>query len=128
MILHDHWCKYCGTSFEAMVEWDERETTCPGCNGRAERYYKSGCANTMPVDAAWLKTLVDVVDKDPTKPHCVEFLKSQTRDNYERWKKCENLRHLEPGERPSRPEPFDVDRHAEKVAELRQQRNRIEVR
>ena len=128
MVLHDHWCKFCGESFEAMVEWDHRETTCPSCNGHAERYIKSGCANTTPIDAAWLKTLVSVVDKDTSKPHCVEFLKNQTRQNYENWKKGEGVRHIEPGERLSKPEPFDVRAHADKVAELRQARNRLEVR
>lgn len=127
MILHDHWCKFCGTSFEELVNWDQREIPCPSCGKTAERYFKSGCANTMPIDAGWLKSLVEVIDKDSNKPHCIEFLKNQTRDNYHNWMKGEGIRHLEPGEKPSKPEPFNMDRHTEKVAELRQQRNRLEV-
>ncbi len=127
MILHDHWCKFCGTSFEAMVKWDERESSCPNCGKHAERYFKSGCANTEPIDAAWIKTLHEVVDKDSNKPHVVEFLKSPTRENYKRWMNGEGIRHLESGEKMARPKPFDVEAHARKVAEYKIQRERIEI-
>lgn len=126
-ILHDHWCKFCGTSFEELVNWDQREIPCPNCGKTAERYFKSGCANNMPVDAAWLKTLHDVVDKDRGKPHCAKFLKSPTRENYQKWMKGEGIRHIERGERLAKPEAFDASAHADKVMELRQARERIEI-
>ncbi len=126
-ILHDYWCKFCGTSFEQIVNWDQRQVPCPACGKMADRYYKSGCANTMPIDAAWIKSLHDVVDKDSTKPHVTEFLKHPTRDNYQNWMKGEGIRHVEQGEKIARPEPFDEARRARKIMEHRMQNNRIEL-
>jgi rubrerythrin len=127
MILHDHWCKFCGTSFEEFVNWDQRQVPCPNCGKPADRYYKSGCANTIPIDAAWIKTLHEVVDKDSKEPHCTEFLKSPTRENYHNWMKGEGIRHMDPGEKLYRAPQFDETKHAERVMELRQTRERIEI-
>ena len=53
----------------------------------------------------WIKSIREVVEKGSDKPHCQEFLKNPTRDNYKKWMKGEGLRHLEAGEKPGRPTP-----------------------
>lgn len=125
-ILHDHWCKVCGNDFEAMVEWDQETTRCPRCGFDAQRYYKGSCTNA-PIDAAWIATVRDVVDKDPRKAHCQEFLKHPTRANYQAWMKGEGIRPLEPGERPCRPSQPDVGRITDKIMQRRMARRAIAI-
>ena len=54
------------------------------------------------VDAPWISTVLEVVEKGSDKPHCNEFLKHPTRANYNTWKNKEGVRHLEQGERKSK--------------------------
>ena len=127
MIMHDYFCKFCGHDFEAMSDWDKEEIECPECHKWANRYFKSGCSNCDPIDANWIKTIRDVVDKDSKKPHCIEFLNHPTRENYKAWLKGEGLRHIESGESIRKPPSFDEKSHLEKLNRIRMRKNRIEL-
>ena len=103
MILKDFKCKTCDEITEFLVRTDPvpGQQVCPICNGYAEKIFS--VSFTAPVDSAWVSSVLEVVDKHSTDPHCTEFLKHPTRSNYKNWMKGEGLRPLEPGEKVKRP-------------------------
>ena len=86
-------------------------------------------ANESP---SWLKSVVDVCDKDSAKAHVREFVKNPTRRTYQNWMKGENIRpvdHTEHGGPPQRtrpPEP-DLSKVREEIARKHYERRRVEV-
>lgn len=99
MIIHDYQCQVCEEITEHFITDSSRipdQILCPICNGYADRIVS--LSQTSPVDASWIGTVREVVDKNPDKPHCQEFLRHPTRANYKAWMKGEGLRPLEPGE------------------------------
>lgn len=108
MILYDYECP-CGNTFEALAQIEEKEMPCPKCGKQARRIISSSghyCANQ---DAPWIRSVVDVVDKDSTAPHVVEFRNNPTRENWKKWMKGEGIRPMEGDEKP-RPLFTDEDR------------------
>lgn len=128
MPIYDYQCTVggCGHTFEAIAGIEERTLPCPECGQEARRILKAGGVNVANEDAPWLRSVLEVVDKESNAPHVVEFLKNPTRSNYKAWMKGEGIRHLEPGEKSVK-EGLDPRRHAEKIMQLRQQRERIEL-
>ena len=98
MILKDYECQVCGEITEDLVDSKNvpDQIICPICNGYADKILT--ISQTHPVDAAWIGTVLEVVDKESTKPHCREFVTHPTRANLKNWMKGEGLRPLEPGE------------------------------
>lgn len=99
MIIHDYQCENCKAITEHYVSADNipDHTLCPSCNFKAVKIFRP--SQTSPVDASWIGSVLEVVDKDSDAPHCKEFLKHPSRANYTAWMKGENLRPLEHGER-----------------------------
>lgn len=100
MPLYDYRCTVCDGEQELFLNLKDLDNkiVCE-CGGEMTRLFTIGhgaiCHND---DADWLKSVTTVVDKDPNKPHCQEFLNNPTRSNYKKWLKGEGLRPLEPGE------------------------------
>ncbi|MBC8318449.1 MAG: zinc ribbon domain-containing protein [Desulfobulbaceae bacterium] len=102
MIIHDFECQDCGKIKELFIPYEFGNTCVCECGGIAKKIITF--SQTAPGDAGWIKSVLDVVDKNPDKPHCQEFLRHPTRENYQVWMKGEGLRPLEPGEKPKRPD------------------------
>lgn len=101
-IIKDYQCSQCQRITEHYVKTPPPETTtCPHCDGIAEKIITMNL--TAPVDAGWINSVLEVVDKHSDKPHCKEFLNHPTRANYKNWMKGEGLRPLEPGEKRAKP-------------------------
>jgi len=126
MPLYEYHCPDCGNVEERIGKLDERNIDCSHCGGTAERKISVSGVNCANDDAPWIRSVLEVVDKDSTAPHVVEFRKNPTRTNYKAWMKGEGIRPAEGGERRQKKD-FNVDRHAEKVWEARQARHRIEI-
>ena len=128
MILVDFECPECGFVFEEITDSSVVKFLCPNCGCQdAKRIISVGDVYTANEDTAWLRTVREVVDKDPNKPHCQEFLKNPTRTNYKRWMQGEGIRPLETGE-PMKPPPVDISNLQKEVFKNYRKRNRIEVR
>ena len=99
MILKDFFCENCQTTQEEFVNAGSipDDVECRLCHSVAKKIVSM--SHTIPLDASWIGRVREVVDKKSNKPHNIEFLKHPSRANYEAWKKGENLRHLEPGEK-----------------------------
>jgi hypothetical protein len=121
-------CPECGKEDEVITNVDNRETACRFCSGgrtaRVPAVRGPGLANE---DTPWVRSVLEVVDKESKAPHVVEFLKNPTRSNMRAWMKKEGIRHWESGEKPRKFE-FDESRHAEKVMEMKIRRERYEIR
>lgn len=109
MICVDFRCHACGYTKELIVNTYKIKTkVCPKCGYDMYRILTLGRGNSMPVDCDWIGTVREVVNKNPNtqKLEDREFLKSPTRQNYNKWMKANKLRPLESGERtePKKPD------------------------
>jgi putative FmdB family regulatory protein len=132
MPIYDFECGSCGAIVERYAKIEEEVLACEKCNSEAHRIISvSGhyCGNE---DAPWLKSVVEVVDKDPNKAHCQEFIKNPTRRNWKAWMAGEGIKPA-PGNHhggpptASRPEPPDMSKANREGWEKHQKRMRIEV-
>lgn len=110
--LFDFECADCDVVFEALLDVSTNVHTynqwpsCPLCDGKnTEKIIGVSTVYVGNQDANWLKSVSEVVDKAPWKPHCVEFLKNPTRANHRAWMKGEGLRMMEDGEQHQRKKP-----------------------
>ena len=136
--LWDFKCITCDFVFEDIVKGDILTTDCKKCGLEAERIFTPSGQYLGNQDADWIKTVIDVVDKDNNSPHVQEFIKNPTRDNYHRWMKKEGLRPLEIGgsqhgedyynkRAREEAEKNHVPHITEAVMKLRRERQRIEL-
>lgn len=137
MPIYDYECQdpKCGyLETDRFAHIDEQELKCPKCNNTSKRIISlSGihCAND---DAAWIRSVTEVVEKDPSCKASMQFLKNPTRTNYKRWLDAKNLRHVE-NVKGAPPEAFDrskqqidMERINKAVMERRIKRNTLHVR
>ena len=124
--LHDHECTVCGYEHEEYIEWDNHSCFCPLCENLSIRVYKAfkGIQHDAP---SWMKDVIEVVDKDGTKPHCNEFLKRQTRASYKNWLDGEGIRPLAEGESMKKG-PNNTSSLRRKVRDSFKDRNSITIR
>ena len=127
MPIYDYECEN-GHVTEWIAKPDEIEMKCPECGCLAMRIITASGEYLGNQDADWIKSVVDVVDKDSKAPHVREFMQNPTRKNYQNWMKGEGLRPFEPGERPKKPPPFDERAHHENVWRKHRERKKIIVR
>jgi len=135
--LWDFKCKACGKIFEDIVEAGELAVKCR-CGDEANRIFTPSGVFTANEDAAWIKTVLEVVDKDDKSIHTQRFIKNPTRSNYKEWMKGEGLRPLEVSksqhgeEYQSRRDRLEYEKNhthmmTEAVLSRRAKRNRIEI-
>jgi putative FmdB family regulatory protein len=132
MPIYDYECGSCGAITERYAKIDDEILACEKCASDAYRIISVGghyCGNQ---DAPWLKSVLEVVDKDPSKPHCVEFRKNPTRANWKAWMKGEGIRPAGdtygggPITAQKPPEP-DMSKVRKEVWEKHRKRTRIEI-
>ena len=134
--LWDFECKKCGI-FEDIIESEEDTTTCK-CGAEVHKIFTPSGLYLGNQDAPWIRTVLDVVDKDDKSPHVQEFVKNPTRDNYHRWMKKEGIRPLDTGHSRHGEEYYNkqarqeqenthVARMTDAVMKMRQKNRRIEV-
>ena len=112
LILWDFECPKCG-QFPGLVNSGETKTECK-CGRTAHRVFTPPGCNTSNQNAAWIRTVLGVVDKDSKEPHVVEFRKNPTRSNYEAWMKGEGIR----------PAAISISQHGEEYEARRNKKER----
>jgi len=130
MPIYDYECEACGYTWESFVSVDETVIDCVNerCGGKAKRLLGVPGVNVANQDSPWIRSVLEVVEKNSGKPHCEEFLKNPTRKNYQNWMKAEGLRHLEPGEKAGRPDGAAIHRKiTDEVYDKHRRRNAIEI-
>jgi len=128
--LFDFECPKCGNIEERIVHHSVGFVKCSKCQkGASKKIISVSGTNCFNDDSPWVRTVLEVVDKDSKAPHVVEFRKNPTRQNYKNWMKGEGLRHMEPGEE-RKPYTKDVDttKLNKEVWEAHRERNRMVVR
>jgi len=127
MPIYDYECHDCGQVWEVIKAINNhRLQLCPECKCIGKKIITASGVYTGNQDATWVKTVLEVVDKEDRAPHTQEFLKSPTRKNYKRWMQKEGLRPLESRE-GTKPPPPDLTRVNRKTWENLQKRRRIEI-
>jgi putative FmdB family regulatory protein len=127
MPVYDYLCRKCGEINDEIRGYDEQYIKCPDCGRKSKRLITG--TSRQNDDAAWVRSVVDVVDKKSKNPATREFIKTPTRANLKRHLQATGLRHVEPGEQLGRITPdFDVKAHTDKLMKYRQQKNSIELR
>lgn len=133
MPLYDFRCEQCETTAEHMAEADEKARRCEDCGGLMNRLLSWRDSNVLREEAPWLRTVLDVVSKESTKPEVLEFRRNPTRSNYKRWMKAEGIRPHEPGEHEEarrereRNEQAMEREQAKRLVERLHERRRIEL-
>lgn len=138
MPIYDFECEKCGKVKEHILSVREMEqegklyyVTCPDqkCNGRARHIITMSGQHVGNQDASWVRTIADIIPKDATADkHDRQFLKSaMTKKDLKTWMSGKGLRHLEPGEKPRKPKPPNMERINKKLTENLIKRNRIEI-
>jgi len=126
MPIFDLQCNQCDAVIGDIVILSREEYVCPYCGGDTRKLITLS-KNSFEQDPAWIKTVLEVVDKDSGKPHCDRFLKNPTRSNYRAWMKGEGLRPMEnehgavPTEPRTLPEP-DMKPLMKELMEKRRER------
>jgi hypothetical protein len=134
MPIYDYQCSNpaCNEITESVESIDTECIICPKCHYMAARMFSPMGTVRFADDAAWLKTVLEVVDKDSKAPHVVAFLKDPTRSNYRAWMKGEELRPRDPAERPhkmtEKEARADHQRRTEYAMQRHIERKRLEVR
>lgn len=132
MILSDFECLECGEIFEQLCNSDDQTGVCLTCGAEAKRIITLGMVYLGNQDATWIKSVLDVVDKDSTKPHVKAFRENPNRENYKAWMKGEGIRpadHTDHGAPPVVRKPHvDRSRINEEVFRRFRERSRLEVR
>lgn len=129
MILRDFECKQCGHIHEKIVESSTEFQVCPKCDDIAHKIITAGRVYLGNNDSDWVKSVLEVVDKDSNAPHTREFLKHPNRSNYKAWMKETGIRPFESGERPSKsPDPATDPHITNELMKMRRERHRLEVR
>ena len=129
MPIYDYECAACGHVHERIEHMnDQLSKKCPSCDlVQAKRIISaSGVWLGNDESAPWIKSVLEVVDKDSKAPHVQNFIKDPTRRNYRAWMKGEGLRHREPGEK-SKPPPTKTDRLGQLLWQRHRKRKRIEI-
>ena len=133
MPIFDYRCED-GHVVERYAKVNDEELPCERCGKVARRIISVGGTSqyTANQDAPWLKSVLEVVDKDPTKAHCQRFLKEGTRDAYRAWMKGEGIRPAPEGHHggppvATRPPPPDLSKVHNQMLERHRQRSRIEI-
>ena len=124
MPIYEAECQACNHQFETIANVDE-EIECPLCGFSCKRLIGVPGVNIFNNDAAWIKSVTEVVDKEGGA-HCQRFLKDPTRENMREWMKKEGIRHYEAGE-PIKPSQPDMSRVHREVLDKHRARNRIVV-
>lgn len=97
ILLFDYECPSCQVIEERMVMAHDEAVTCEKCGSQMTKVFVSA-GSRLPDDAAWIRSVLEVVNKDSVKPHTREFIMNPTRENYRKWMKAEGIRPLESGE------------------------------
>lgn len=96
MPIYDYECKECGhLAVDVIAGIDDQLLDCPECTRKMERIISMSGVHTANEDAEWIRSVTEIVEKEP---HCVasqEFLRSPTRTNLKRWMDAKGLRHIE---------------------------------
>jgi putative FmdB family regulatory protein len=120
-------CQSCGKEDEIITSIYDREASCRFCNQQTTRIPSVRGPGLANGNSGWIRSVLEVVEKDSDKPHIRQFLADPTRENYKSWMKGEGIRPLEPGEKTKREEPIDNRSRIDFMARRRQERNRIEI-
>ncbi len=129
MPIYDIECERCHKITEVIQSFRMNKTPrCIKCGGRTKKIITSRRSSDNLVDAPWLKSVLDVVSKDPDAPMADRiFLRNPTRRNYQVWMRSRGLRPLEPGEKPGRPDPPDMEKIGKEMWDRDVERRRLNL-
>ena len=128
MPVYDFECHNCLRVWEVItsITDSDKELPCPTCLCESKKIISASGVHCINEDAPWIRSVLEVVDKEDPRPAHKEFLKRPTRENYKSWLRESGLRHAEGGER-LRKEPIDINRLVNKTMERIIKRERIEI-
>jgi len=131
VILVDFKCRDCGKIEEVLVDSSKWIDFCL-CGGVCDRIISFGKVYTGNVDCDWVKTVVEVADKENPAPHVQEFVKNPNRRTYKNWMKGEGLRPMDSNVRGAppayqKPQGPDPAKLRKELVEKHVARRRIEI-
>jgi putative FmdB family regulatory protein len=126
MIISDYECCKCGNICEHFINSGDTELKpCPECGGDMARIISVSGQYCSNQDAAWLKSSAEVAGTET--PEGREFKRNPTRANLKAWMAVKGLRHMDPGEKPGRPDQPKMETVIEGMIKKYRERHRLEI-
>ena len=113
MPLYDVQCNSCSFTEEVIASINQEDFVCSQCGKQARKIITVSSTHSFENEAPWIRSVLEVVEKNSGKAHCERFLKEPTRANYKAWMKGEGIRPMERehGAFPTDiPKPIEPDR------------------
>ena len=127
MPIYQMSCPECDHEFEVIAGYNEETLPCEKCGKDAHRIISFNKVNTINEDANWLKSCLEVVDRESINPVDVAFRKDPSRKNYKAWMKENNLRPMEPGEEKIQKNTIDMTRVRREVLDKSMKRHKMTI-
>ena len=127
MPIYDFECECCGNVAEHIARIEEEILACESCGAQAHRIISLTGVHCANQDAEWIRSIVEVVDKESNEPHIAEFRKNPNRTTLRNFMQKQGIRHLEPGEGPTKPDPPNMEKINREVWDKHQKRMRLEI-
>jgi len=104
---------------------------CSNCQGEMNKLFSFGQSQPLTEESPWIRTVLEVVDKESHDPVDKQFIKDPTRTNYHLWMRHHGLRPLENerGAPPTAKKPqIDLKSVTDYCYQQKRRRDAIEVR
>lgn len=93
LVIADFECVKCHNITEEMCHRKKKKSTCPECGKQSKRIISVGNrSKEFNESPTWMKSVLEVVDRENPAKHVQEFVKNPTRRNYKAWMKGEGIR------------------------------------
>ena len=127
MPLYNFSCPVCGREEERIVDYDTKIMPCEFCCGESYQQFSFGQRFEVREDAPWIKTVIEVVDKESADPVDRRFIAEPNRGNYHAWMRHHKLRPFENERDFGRKQDINIDSIAHDLVIAKKHRERIEI-
>ncbi len=125
--LYNFSCPICGLVDERIVDYDTQISPCEFCQGEAAKQFSFGQSFEVREDAPWLKSVIDVVDKESVDLIDRRFIDQPNRKNYQNWMRHHNLRPFENERDFPKRQPENIEVITHELLQMKTARERIEI-
>jgi len=127
MPIYNFSCAICGMEEERIADFDTEIMPCEFCCGESYKQFSFGQSFEVREDAPWIRTVLDVVDKESCDPTDRRFISEPNRGNYHAWMRHHNLRPFENSRDFPKKQDIDIESVAHDLLKMKSARERIEL-
>ncbi len=127
MPLYIFSCPICGLEDERIVDYDTKIMPCEFCQGESYQQFSFGQSFEVRDDAPWIRSVLEVVDKESHDVVDRQFIDTPDRRNYQRWMKHHKLVPFENERDFPKRQPENIEAMTHELLKMKAARERIEI-